>query len=351
MDISSLVSSLPALIGMLPLVMQVTQLVFQLFFIWFFGSVSMRGYRGNKTTMLKISGILFTGALCFFASASFAGFVPFFSSGIFSMLQLDMAIAGIVVSLVMAGALSLMTHQQSAEKAEETIQKLMRKVAALEDMLKNKKAHLTETEAKSLAQKAMEGFKALGAKMIGNDYEVSMSKGEEKATVVLDMWDGEVKMEMKHEAAILQFLKDPEKVAGLVIIAIIAISAAILFEGFPNPMDDIASMFGMSADELGDLTQSMADSPLLQADIPEGCVSPMVFTSYYSQLQDKDFLLDHVYENEAVAETVRQNCGDPDAMIMVEHEGKEIVIALIMSEAKVAYLTDGVFCMCVDAGA
>ena len=349
MELSSLVSSLPVLIGMLPLILQVTQILSYLFFIWFFGTLAMRGYRGKKTMMLKISGTLLTGAICFLASASFAGFVPFLNEGILSILQLDMLVAGIVVCVVMAISINLITHQNPALKPEEFAEKLRRKVVALEDMLKNRKAHISEKEARDKAEKVMPGYKAQHAKIIDNDYEVAMKKGDSEALVVLDIWDGEVRTKIKHESAIMQMLTDPEKLAGLAVIAIILVSSLLFFEGFPNPAEDMASMFGMSMDDLGAISQRMQDSPLLGEDMPAGCASPIVFTNYYSQMTDRQFVLDHIYEDAAIKQTASSECGgEVQGMIRIDHEGQDLVIA-ILSSGRVAYLTDGILCMCVDA--
>jgi hypothetical protein len=57
MDIGSALSSLSSIMEMLPLILQASQIVFSLFFIWFFGSLSMKGFRGKKPVMLRLSGI------------------------------------------------------------------------------------------------------------------------------------------------------------------------------------------------------------------------------------------------------------------------------------------------------
>ncbi|MFH0956225.1 MAG: PepSY domain-containing protein [Candidatus Aenigmatarchaeota archaeon] len=355
MDISSALSSLPAIIGMLPMLLQVSQLVFSLFYIWFFGTLSMRGFRGKKPAMLRFPGILLMGALNLVAAAAFAGFIPFLGEGLFRFLQLDMLAAGIIVSIVLALALSLLTHEKSALRPEEVAEKLRLKVRGLQEMLMKKEGHMSEKEARQKAEEALKGYKASSAKLVGSEYQVKLSCGKDEATVVIDAWDGEVVSTIRHKSAVSLMLKDPKKVAGLAIIIAVAIASAVFFEGFPDPAADMASLIGMTPEELSDMAGAAAGSGAFDngfpgSNTPEGCISYAVFMDYYRQLTDRQYLLDHVYEDDETSQVVGAGCGAPQVMMKIDHEGHELVIA-ITENGRVAYLTDGTFCMCIETGA
>lgn len=352
MDFAAAFSSLPAIIGMLPAMLQVSQFIFSLFFIWFFGSMTLRGLRGRKPVMLRISGTLLMGALNFYAAAAFSGFMPFLGEGLFRFLQLDMLAAGIIVAIVLALALTLLTHEKAAMRPEEAAEKLRLKVKGLQEMLRSKAKHLDEKTAMKKAEDALKGYKATSAKLVGNEYEVKLLHEKDEATVVVDAWDGEIISTIRHESAAGLLLKDRRKVAGIAIIAAVAILAAVFFEGFPDPAADMAAIIGMTPEELSDMAGTVADSAatgggILGFDMPDGCISYAVFMQYYNQLTDRDFLLDHVYNDEATAQAVTAGCGAPQIMIRIDHEGRDLVIA-VTQNGRVAYLTDGIMCQCIE---
>ncbi len=348
MGLETMISSLPQLMSMLPLLMQSMGMIFNLFFIWFFGTMAMRGYRGQKPFFLNIAGALLSGSLCLVGSASFAGFMPFMEGFLMSMLQLDMLVAGITVSIIIAIALRLLTHDNSEWRPDEMVGMLQRKVVALEDMLKKKAHHISESDAKKIAEEAVKGFKVATAKLIGSEYEVDMKEEKKEAKVVIDAWDGEVKNVIRHESRFVLFFRSPHRIAGLVILVALTALSFAFFEGLPDPAEDMASVLGMSPEELTDLTSSVADNPLMSQEIPEGCVSPIVITQYNSQLQDSKFVLDHAFGDEAIERTIRDNCeGDVQMMLRIDHSGQDLVLAFTTTN-QFAYLTDGTFCMCMD---
>ncbi len=348
MGIESMISSLPQLIGMLPLMLESMRVLFFIFFIWFFGNMSMRGFRGHKPLFISLTGIVLAGSLCLLGASAFAGFLPFLSGGIFSMLQIDILAAGVLVSITLAVSIHLITHGKPVWRPDEMADLMKRKVVSLEEMLKNKAHHITEADAKKIAESVVKGYKAVTARMIGNEYEVAMKKGDKEGKVIIDAWDGEVKSKIQHESKFVLFFRDPHKVIGLVIIMVLTASSIMFFEGFRDPAEDMASMFGMSADDMGDLVSSLKDSPLMSQDVPEGCVSPLIFSTYSSQMQDSDFLLDHVYEDDATERVVEENSGDDvRMMLMIDHDGKDVIMAFT-AENMFCYLTDGQFCMCMN---
>ncbi|MCK4714470.1 MAG: hypothetical protein KAT35_02760, partial [Candidatus Aenigmarchaeota archaeon] len=246
MGIESMVSSLPMLMSMLPLLMQATQIMFNLFFLWFFGSMAMRGYRGRKPFPMKTVGTLLVGSLCLVGGAAFSGFIPFVGSGILSIMQLDILIAGLLVSIVLAVALHLITHNNPSRRPEEMVDMLRRKVVTLEEMLKTKARHIAEADVRKIAEDAMKGYGAVTAKLIGNEYEVGMKRDKNEGKVIIDAWDGEIKNRIMHESGVSRFFRDTHKVAGFVMIIVVILASAVFFEGFSDPNEQLASMFGLS---------------------------------------------------------------------------------------------------------
>jgi hypothetical protein len=354
LDIASTLSSLSSIVGMLPVILQASQVVFNLFFVWFYGSLSMKGFRGKKPLSLRLPGILLMGSLNLVGAAAFAGFIPFLGEGIFRFLQLDMLVAGTITCILLAFALSLLTHEKSALRPDELAEKLALKVKSLQEMLRKKESHLSEKAAKEKAEEALKGYKASTAKLVGNEYQVKLAKDKDEATVVLDAWDGDVVSVIRHKSAVGLLLSDEKKLAGIAIIAAVAVLSLVFFEGFPDPAADMASLIGVSPEELSDMAGAAAGNAGAGGgtdtgftSLPDGCISYAVFMDYYRQLTDRDFLLDHVYEDEATAGVVEQGCGPPQVMIKIDHEGHELVIA-ITENGRVAYLTDDKMCACIE---
>jgi hypothetical protein len=346
MDLGSVISAVPTLLQMMPLLLKLTQILFFLFFIWFFGSLSMRGFRARKPLSLGLGLTLISGALCLFSSSAFSGFLPFLSEGIYRFLGLDMLAAGLISAAVMAFSLNLMTHDQGKRDPREMVERLKRKVANLEDMLRSRGHHISESEAKKAAEEKMPGFKAVSAKVVGNEFEVTLRKGKKEAKVILDAWDGEVKKKIQSESALVRSFRDLYKVSGLAILVAFMVASAVFFEGLYDPMGEMESALGIDMGDVGELASVIGDSPLI-TDTPEGCASMLVFTQYYEQFQDRDFVLDHVFEDEQISRLVEENCGTPLMMVKVDHEGSELVIA-VTDNNRVGYVTDGNFCMCVE---
>ncbi len=348
MDMSGIVTVLPDLLAMLPAMLFIMQITFYLFFIWFCGTVAMRGYRNAHPFVLEIGVKFLSGAICLIGGMSLAGFIPYLSKGVLNMLQLDMMAAGLALSVLLALAYRLITHDVDSKGSSDIVDSLLRKVAVLEDKLKSGAKALTEKEAIKKAEAVLSGYKAAKAKMIANEWDVELKKDEMQGRVILDAWDGEVKKKgMKLD--ISRFFKDAHKIMGLVIIiAVVAVSLAF-FEGFPDPTESFTSMFGMSMDDMANLSASLRDNPFLSGGLTEGCVSPFVFSRYESQLSDKDFLLDHLHEDPELERTVEASAGEPSRiMIKIDHEGKELVLSVTES-GKGCYFTDGIYCGCIGS--
>jgi hypothetical protein len=346
MGLGSIISAAPALLQMMPFLIRISQVLFYLFFIWFFGSMSMRGFRARKPLSLGIGLTLITGALCIVSSSALSGFIPFLNEGMYRFLGIDILAAGVISSIVIALSLNLMTHDQGKRDPREMVERLKRKVANLEDMLRSRKHHISEGDAKKIAEEKMSGFKASSARLVGNEFEVTLMKGKKEAKLVLDAWDGEEKKRIQTESSVARFFRDPYKVSGFVILILFMAASAMLFEGFYDPLSGMESTLGIDIDDISELASVIGGSPLV-SDTPEGCVSMLVFTQYYERFQDSDFVMDHVFEDEQISGLVEEKCGKPLMMVKINHEGNDLIIAMTDNK-RVGYVTDTTFCACME---
>lgn len=348
MDMSSLVTVLPDLLVMLPAMLYLMQISFYLFFIWFSGNIAMKGFGKALSFALGMGVKLMSGAICLVGGMSLAGFVPYLSKGILNMLQLDMLVAGLALSVLLALAFRLITHDEFEGGPKDMVDSLLRKVAVLEDKLRSGAKALTEKEAMKKAEAVLSGYRASRAKMSGNEWDIELKRGELSGRVIIDAWDGEIKKRVR-KLEMSRFFKDAHKVAGLVIIIAVVAASLAFFEGFPDPTEDFSSIFGMSMDDIANLSASLRDNPFLSGGLTEGCVSPFVFSNYESQLTDKDFLLDHLHEDDVLERTVEASSGEPSKiMIKIDHEGKELILS-VTDGGKGCYFTDGIFCGCIES--
>lgn len=347
MEIAGLLSTLPELIALIPTVLYVTQMMFYIFLIWFFGSFAMRGIRKHKTFVTGFFGKLLTGSLCLIGSMSFSGFVPFTDNLMAKLLQLDMLVSGMLVSLFFFLAFRLITHKDHIPGPREIIFKMERKVAKLEDMLRKGSKHLSEENAKHIAEKEMVGFKAGKARIVGNEWEIELKKDQVNGKVILDAWDGEIKKKISDESSFVSFFRDAHKIAGLAVIVIVLAASALFFEGFPDPSRQMASIFGVSMDDITNLSQSLKNMPGPFTG-GEGCVGQLALARYSSQMQDQDFLQEHTYEDEQTARVFEQNAGERVVlMLSLDYDGKEVIVGL-MESPRICTLTGGNFCGCID---
>jgi len=349
MGLENLVSTLPEIMALIPTILYVSQIFIYIILMLFYGSIAMVGFRKRKTFVTGLLGRLVTGALCVLAGTSLSGFVPFFNKGFLKVLQIDTFIAGSVASILLLIALRLITYRDRTPSPGEVISKLQKKVTALEELLKSGGKQLSEKDARKIAEKEMDGFKAEKAKLAGHEWNIELKKGEKSAKMTLDAWDGEAKAKAGDDSGLGGFFRDPHKVSGLAIMLAVIIASVVFFEGFPNPGESFTSMFGLTMDDFANLSQSMKDLPPFLLGDNEGCISPIALAGLQSQLQDQEFVRSHVYENQGTKALVEGDAGEAVIrMIKMDHEGKEVILA-VTEGLKLCYLTDGKFCGCLDS--
>jgi len=347
MAFEDMFSAMPDIIAVMPALIYGTQVIFYIVFIWMCGSLAMLGWKKHTSFMPRTGLTLLTGLLCIFASASFAGFVPFFSTGVMHIFFVDAMIAGILVAAVLSAALLLITHGLVVPRPDDIAETLKKKVAVLEEKLRSKANQIQADDAKKIAEREMPGYAATSAKLIGDEWEVGLLKGDNAGKVVIDAWDGSVKQKMKKFDAV-EFFSDVHRIIGFGVLIAVLVASVVFFEGFPNPSESFYSLFGITPDDMAGMSDSLRGNPFVAGNLPEGCIAPFFFTEYDAQFQDDQFLLDHLYENDSVKAMVEEKSADSVRMMIgIEHEGRGIVVAFTESK-KSCYLTDGKFCACME---
>lgn len=349
MGLEGIASSLPAVLAMLPGMILYAQLGLYLFLIWTYGSMSMAGCHWRRGFAASLGCKALIGSVALVGGLSFSAFVPYLGSGILGALQADVLAAGLATSLVLLVSLRLLTHGSGSPKPAELAERLRKKVEGLEGLLKDKAKAITQKDAFRLAEKSAAGYKAEGGKLSGHEWTVDLKKGSSSATVVLDAWDGEVKKVARQGSAARAILGDGRKALGIVLMAAVILASLFFFRGFPDPEKSFEEFSGISMGDVRNLSQSLGGLPAFVGGEGNGCVSPVVFAKYYSQLRDQEFVKSHLYTDPQASELVRQGSGeDVAAMVRIEHEDKDLVLAFTTG-MKTCWLTDGVFCGCIDA--
>jgi len=346
MEMSNFVSALPDIIVLLPVLLYVTQLLFYLFFMWFCGSIAIRGYKKHMSFVTGLGARLLAGIVCLVGGMSFSGFIPFFSKGFMHILQIDVLIAGLSVSILLAFALRLITYKEEWRKPNAMMDALKRKVMALEEMLRKGSKSIPEKEARKKAEGGLPGYKADSAKLVGNEWQVDLKLGDKVGKVILDAWNGEIKKKIK-KFEVLEFFKDAHKLAGLLMIIAVVGASALFFEGFQDPNDTFTSMFGITMEDIVNMSASLRGNPFISRDIPPGCISPIVLARYQKNFEDIDFVREHLHEDNSTKRIVEENSGkDVRSMLRLDHEGKDLILATTY-DMSLCYLTDGKFCACL----
>jgi len=349
MALEGIAASLPAVLSMLPGMILFAQLGMYVFLAWTYGSISMAGCHWRRGFAASLALKALFGSAALVGGFSFSAFVPFLGSGILGALQAGVLVAGLVTSILLMVSLRLLTHGSGSPRPAELAERLRKKVEGLEGLLSSKAKAITEKDAFRLAEERAAGYKAEGGRLAGSEWIVDMKRGDAVATVVLDAWDGEVKNVTRQGSAARALLGDGRKAAGLLLLAAVITASLLFFRGFPDPEKSFEEFSGISMGDVRNLSRSLEGLPAFVGDEGNGCVGPTVFASYYSQLRDDGFVRSHLYSDPGTEALVRERSGqDVGIMIRLEHEGKELILA-VTAGMKTCWLTDGVFCGCIDA--
>ena len=294
-DFSNMLAFAPEIIRSMPLIFQTVQIVAYLFFVLFFGSIIIRGFRGYLPWHMKLLGRLGFGFIALVCAVAFAPLIPLESTGIyriiFTLMQLNLWIAGIISSVVLTLSLFLISNK-------------IYNVRGMEKAMDKLKARL------------------------------------EKAKHVMKDMSGK---------SIIQNLLHPVRLAGIIVFAGFIAFALINFRGFPNPTENVLSAIGLNQSDIDNLAGYInAVSPNQTAPMPEGCVSPLVLAQNFQEAILQNSL--PVYADSGIKTLIESNSKESvELMYRIEYNQRVYALA-ITTKQSVCSATGSQFCGCINLG-
>jgi uncharacterized membrane protein YkoI len=348
-------ASLLDIIDILPQLMLIAQTVMYFVLAWVFGSLAFRGMKKHISFLIKIIAMLGTGFVCLIVGTVLKNYILFFRGTIFESIQLDLFLGGLISSIAFAFALYMITHKEEKTDKDTLIKKLQERVNLLRGiLLKNHAPTLKEDKVRKTAETLVPGFTAIQANLKGADWEILLKKDDKKAVVMLGAYTGEVK-KIEHDKTKSEALfSDPLRIAGIGIILFLIGFSFFSFHGFPNMLEGVASLFGMTPDEFN-MLMGIGDQ-----NLPEGCVSAtrLLMKQGVNIMGGKDS-----YLNEDVRGMI-ENATNKQVVLMykADFEGKEYILSVtlpqeldfsqmsndeIIRNADICSSTEEIFCDCI----
>jgi hypothetical protein len=294
-DFSSMLAFAPEMLRGLPVIFQTVQIVAYLFFILFFGSIVIRGFRGYLPWYMKLLARIGFGFIALICAVALAPLISIGSTGIFKLIftivQLNLWIAGMISTAVLAISLFLISNKiYNVPGMEKAIEKLKLR---------------------------MEKAKSVEKEMAGK--------------------------------TIIQRILEPLTIAGIVIfVAFIAI-ALINFRGFPNPSDNVLSAIGLNQSDLDKLSGYIETvSPGQNENMPEGCVSALELAQNFRQ----DIVNNRLpaYSDSGMKSLIESSSGESVfQMYRIEYKQKVYALATTTKQS-VCSATGNIFCGCINFG-
>jgi uncharacterized membrane protein len=294
-DFSSMLAFAPELLKGLPMIFQTIQILAYLFFVLFFGSIIIKGFRGYLPWHMKLLGRLGFGFIALVCAISLAPLIPIESTGIykiiFTLVQLNLWIAGIISAIVLTISMILISNMMYNTKAME---------------------------------KAMEKLKV----------RLEKAKSVEKAMAG-----------KKLSFKILQ----PARAIGIAVFVLFLLFCLLNFRGFPNPTDNVLSAIGLNQTDIDKLSSYIeAVSPNQTAPMPEGCVSPLELAQNFQQAILQNSL--PAYTDPAMRTLIESSSKDSvELMYRVEYKQKVYALA-ITTKQSLCSATGTLFCGCINFG-
>jgi uncharacterized membrane protein len=294
-DLSSMLAFAPELLKSLPVIFQIVQIVAYVFFILFFGSIIIRGFRGYLPWYMKLLARLGFGFIALICAVALAPILPIGGTGIFKLIftlaQLNLWVAGIISAAVLTVSVFLISNKihniQGMEKAMDKLKLRMEKAKSVEKEMAGKTA--------------------------------------------------------------LQRILQPLTLAGIVIFAAFIIIALINFTGFPNPTSNVLSAIGLNQSDLDSLSGYIETvSPGQNGNMPAGCVSALELAQNFQQ----DILNNRLpaYSDSGMKSLIESGSGETVAL-MYRAEYKQNVYALaVTTKQSICSATGSQFCGCINLG-
>jgi hypothetical protein len=328
----------------LPQIMLLAQIVMNFVLAWAFGAIAFRGLKKDLRFYIRIPALLVIGLLCLLAGVIIREFISF-NNTIFRILQIDLFISGLIVSMIIATSLYLITRK-FAENKDKKISQLEERIKLLENILAKEKVQpIKENDAKKMAEALVKGFTVKEANLKLPVWEILLEKGSKKAKIILGAYTGDVRK--------IDYVgrKDVSTIAGILIIVFIAIFTLVNFKGFPSFTETIAPLFGMNETQFNEFFGPK--------QMPEGCVR--ILSILAKQGVKVIGSEQNLYKNEDVSKMLEANTGKRVLLMYnTTYEGKNYVISVLLPKdyevfseeeikryAEICVSTDEVLCECI----
>jgi len=286
-DISNLAAVAPQLLSQLPSFLQILQIMTYTFFVLFFGSIIMKGFRGYLPWHMKLLGRIGFGFVALVCSVALSPFMPVDS--IYKIFQLDLFLAGILSTIVLTVSLFLISYGIYNRPAmEKAIEKL-----------------------KAMLEKAKDAERKEG--------------GEKK----------------------IRRLLSPVRVVGIAVFCAFVLLSLVYFTGFPDPTENLFSAIGLSKKDIEQLsTYIEAVYPNQSQSMPQGCVSPLELAQNFGE----DILNNRIppYTDQGMESLIESNSEETVVtMYRIDYKSRVFTLA-VTSRQSLCSATGSEFCGCVN---
>ncbi|MBI4020606.1 MAG: hypothetical protein HY369_00015 [Candidatus Aenigmarchaeota archaeon] len=267
----------PAIISQLLDNLYVFDVVFYVFSVLFFGSIAVRGFRGVLGWLPHLGLRIVMGVVSILGGLAMSGFFPSLGQGVYLLFNADILVGSLITSVLLAIGLYLFSHHLINVKALED------RIAKLEKR-KNQAKHLPP----------------------------------EKLT-----------------------MRDPVKIAGLAVIVVVVAFSLIGFSGFPSISGRLFTSFGISQEELSDLSSTL--ETFTGADLPAGCASAITV------LQPVNFDLNALPTSTNPTARATLEAGSGTAIPLMKqttYQGAEYFLATT-ADGRLCHALTNQFCGCI----
>jgi hypothetical protein len=137
-------------------IFQPLQIVLYIFFILFYGSIIIKGFRGYLPWHMKLLARIGFGFISLICTIALSPILPMSVAGIYKIIQLDFLVASIISAAVLTLSLFLASHKiYNTRGMEKSIEKL-------KSRLEKAKSIEKEMAGKNLVQKLMQPLRLVG---------------------------------------------------------------------------------------------------------------------------------------------------------------------------------------------
>jgi hypothetical protein len=213
---TAMISNISQFLEMLPQVFGIVQAIIFIFMVPFFGGISIKGLIRYVSPPIRLLVIIVSGIISLIGGLGLGGAFPIFRGEAFELFRVNMLVWGMMVACLFALGLYLFTRKPglAGKAVADKISQLENEIAKLKSMAKDK----------------------------------------------------------PEQEAVSAMVKEPARLAGMILILVIAAASILAFRGFPDMGMEFFDYFGLSEGDLKELSGQAG------TDMPPGCVNVLQLT-------------------------------------------------------------------------